>query len=182
MIRVFASGLEDRGPIPGWVIQKTQKIELHDSLLNTQHYKLSIKGKWSNPGKCIHTYMHIYMHISMHIYMHIYICIYIYMHIYICIYLCIYICIYISYIYTHIYIYMHIYICVCVCVCVWIRKNLQNVFEEGKYETKENMKLWILGVCYSSFMWYYIYIYIYIMYKWNMAINVSIYSWLKLWE
>ena len=24
---------------------------LDDSLLNTQHYKAGIKGKWSNPGK-----------------------------------------------------------------------------------------------------------------------------------
>ena len=37
MVRVFASG-------PG-VMPKTQKMVLDASLLNTQHYKVSIKGK-----------------------------------------------------------------------------------------------------------------------------------------
>ncbi len=32
-------------------IPKTQKMELDASLLNTQDYKVHIKGKWSNPGK-----------------------------------------------------------------------------------------------------------------------------------
>ena len=45
MSRVFANGLEDRGSIPGRVIQKTQKMVLDASLLNTQHYKVRIKGK-----------------------------------------------------------------------------------------------------------------------------------------
>ena len=31
--------------IPGWVIPKTQKMVLDTSLLNTQHYKVQIKGK-----------------------------------------------------------------------------------------------------------------------------------------
>ena len=43
--RVFANGLEDQGSIPGRVIPKTQKIVLDTSLLNTQHYKVRIKGK-----------------------------------------------------------------------------------------------------------------------------------------
>ena len=47
--RVFFNRPGDRGSIPGRVIQKTQKMVLDAALLNTQHYKISIKGKWSNP-------------------------------------------------------------------------------------------------------------------------------------
>ena len=43
--RVFINGPGDRGSIPGRVIPKTQKIVLDISLLNTQHYKVRIKGK-----------------------------------------------------------------------------------------------------------------------------------------
>ena len=52
--RVFANGLGDWGSIPGRVIPKTQKIVCDTALLNTQHYKVRIKGKveqsrkWSN--------------------------------------------------------------------------------------------------------------------------------------
>ena len=42
---VFANGLGDQASIPGRVIPKTQKIVLDASLLNTQHYKVWIKGK-----------------------------------------------------------------------------------------------------------------------------------------
>ena len=35
----------DRGSIPGRVIPKTQKMVLNATLLNTQHYKVWIKGK-----------------------------------------------------------------------------------------------------------------------------------------
>ena len=45
MVRVFADGLGDRGSIPGQVILKIQKIVLDASLLNTQYYKVTIKGK-----------------------------------------------------------------------------------------------------------------------------------------
>ena len=45
MVRVFANGLRDRGSIPGRVISKTQKMVLDASLLNTQQYKVGIKGK-----------------------------------------------------------------------------------------------------------------------------------------
>ena len=45
MVRVFANGLGDLGSIPGRVIPKTQKMVLEASLLNTQHYKVRIKGK-----------------------------------------------------------------------------------------------------------------------------------------
>ena len=45
MSRVFASDLEDRGSISGQVLPKTQKMVLDATLLNTQHYKVRIKGK-----------------------------------------------------------------------------------------------------------------------------------------
>ena len=44
-VRVFANGPGDLGSIPGRVIPKTQKMVLGASLLNTQHYKVRIKGK-----------------------------------------------------------------------------------------------------------------------------------------
>ena len=43
--RVFANGLGDLGTIPGRVIPKTLKMLLDTSLLNTQQYKVSMKGK-----------------------------------------------------------------------------------------------------------------------------------------
>ena len=51
MGRVFTNGAGDQGSLPGRVIPKTQKMLLDTSLLTTQHYKVHIKGKWSNPGK-----------------------------------------------------------------------------------------------------------------------------------
>ena len=51
--RAFADGFKDLGSIPGRVIQKTLKIVLDTSLLNTQQYKARIKIKWSNPGKYV---------------------------------------------------------------------------------------------------------------------------------
>ena len=51
MVRVFVNGPGDLGSIPGWVIPMTQKMVLDATLLNTQHYKVMIKVKWSNPGK-----------------------------------------------------------------------------------------------------------------------------------
>ena len=50
-VRVFANGLGDLGSIPGRVIPKTQKMVLDASLLNTQHYKVRIKGKVEQLGK-----------------------------------------------------------------------------------------------------------------------------------
>ena len=44
-VRAFANGPGDLGSIPGRVIPKTQKMVLDASLLNTQHYKVRIKGK-----------------------------------------------------------------------------------------------------------------------------------------
>ena len=43
--RVFANGPGDLGSIPGHVIPKTLKMPLDTSLLNTQQYKVRIKGK-----------------------------------------------------------------------------------------------------------------------------------------
>ena len=45
VVRVFANGPGDLGSIPGRVIPKTQKMVLDATLLNTQHYKVRIKGK-----------------------------------------------------------------------------------------------------------------------------------------
>ena len=45
MSRVFANGSGDRGSIPSQVIPKTQKMVLDTAFLNTQHYKVRIKGK-----------------------------------------------------------------------------------------------------------------------------------------
>ena len=44
-VRVFANGPGDLGSIPGQVIPKTQKMVLDAALLNTQYYKIRIKGK-----------------------------------------------------------------------------------------------------------------------------------------
>ena len=43
--RVFTNGLGNLGSIPGRVIPKTLKMVLDASLLNTQQYKVRIKGK-----------------------------------------------------------------------------------------------------------------------------------------
>ena len=45
MVRVFANGPGDLGSIPGRLIPKTLKMVLDTPLLNTQHYKVRIKGK-----------------------------------------------------------------------------------------------------------------------------------------
>ena len=45
MSRVFANGPGDRGSVSGQVIPKTQKMVLEAALLNTQHYKVQVKGK-----------------------------------------------------------------------------------------------------------------------------------------
>ena len=45
MVRVFVNGPVDRASIPGQVIPKPQKMILDATLLNTQHFKVQIKGK-----------------------------------------------------------------------------------------------------------------------------------------
>ena len=51
MMRVFANGPDDQGSTSGRIIPKTQNMVLGPALLNTQHYKVRIKGKWFNPVK-----------------------------------------------------------------------------------------------------------------------------------
>ena len=55
MVRGFANGLEDLGSIPDRVIPKTQKMVLDASMLNTQHYKVQIKGKGEQSRERIST-------------------------------------------------------------------------------------------------------------------------------
>ena len=43
--RIFTDGPGDLSSIPGRVIPKTLKMVLDTSLLNTQHYKVGLKGK-----------------------------------------------------------------------------------------------------------------------------------------
>ena len=61
MSRVFVSGPGDLGSIPGQVIPKTKKLVLDASLLNTQHYKVRIKGKlrqsWEMYSALPHTFV-----------------------------------------------------------------------------------------------------------------------------
>ena len=45
MGRVIANCFGNRGSIPGRVIPKSQKIVSEAALLNTQRYKVRIKGK-----------------------------------------------------------------------------------------------------------------------------------------
>ena len=44
-VKVFAKGPRDQSSIPGRVIPKTKKMVLDVSLINTQNYKVRIKGK-----------------------------------------------------------------------------------------------------------------------------------------
>ena len=55
MSRVFVNGPGDRGSILGRVIPKTQKMVLDAALLNTQHYKVTIKGKLEQSRECSST-------------------------------------------------------------------------------------------------------------------------------
>ena len=45
MSRVYANGSGDQGSFPGQVIPKTTEMVLDAALLNTQYYKVRIKGK-----------------------------------------------------------------------------------------------------------------------------------------
>ena len=67
IVWVFANGPGDQGSIPGWVIPKTQKWYLIAPLLNTQHYKVWIRLKWSSPGKEVVLFPYTYIYIT-HIY------------------------------------------------------------------------------------------------------------------
>ena len=58
MVRVFANDPGDLGSIPGQVIPKTQKMVLDATSLNTQQYKVRIKGKveqsWERSSAPLH--------------------------------------------------------------------------------------------------------------------------------
>ena len=59
MSRVFTNGPGDRSSIPGRIIRKTQKIVFDASLLNTQHYKMWIKGKVEQSNEWSSALLHI---------------------------------------------------------------------------------------------------------------------------
>ena len=113
---------------------------LDASLLNTQHYKVHIKGKWSNPGKgvvpsltprysdfwkgslwiCLWpTYwlLYIYVCVCVCVCMYVYVCTCIYVCAYLFIYVCAYVrvcmCVFLS-LSLSLSIYIYIYICMCV--------------------------------------------------------------------
>ena len=56
---MFVNSAGDQGSIPGQVIPKTLKMVLDTSLLNTQQYKVRIKGKveqsWERSGALPYT-------------------------------------------------------------------------------------------------------------------------------
>ena len=52
MSKVLANGPGDQGSILGRVIPKTQKMVPDAALLNTQHYKVRIKGKVEQSREC----------------------------------------------------------------------------------------------------------------------------------
>ena len=54
IVGVFANGPRYLGSIPGRVIPKTQKMVLDASFLNSQHYKVRIKGSGTIQGNGIH--------------------------------------------------------------------------------------------------------------------------------
>ena len=56
MSRVFTNSLGDRGSIQSWVIPKTQKMVLDSASLNTQYYKVMIKGKVEQSRKWSSTF------------------------------------------------------------------------------------------------------------------------------
>ena len=104
MVRGFANGPGNQGSIPDRVIPKTQKMVLDASLLNTQHYKVRSRVKWSNPGKGVapsptpwcSSYRKGSLQGTLDYGRQLYLLlIYIYI-----------------YIYTHIYIHIHIFICI----------------------------------------------------------------------
>ena len=59
MSRVFINGSGDQGSIWGRVIPKTQKMVLDTVLLNTQHYKVRIKGKVEQSRELSSTPLHL---------------------------------------------------------------------------------------------------------------------------
>ena len=147
----FANDCGSQGSILGQVVLKTQKMVVGVSLLNTQHFKVRIKGKWSNPGKgvspslhlsvvavekgafgspstivgqliyILNTYICIYVSVRIHTYIYIYI--YIYIYVYFCyIYIYIYMHGYFNILYIYIYIYIYAFLCINIYKYVYIYK------------------------------------------------------------
>ena len=56
MNRVYANSPRERGSLPDPVIPKTQKMVLDAALLNTQNYKIRIKGKVEQSRECINAF------------------------------------------------------------------------------------------------------------------------------
>ena len=73
-----------RGSIPGRVIQKTLKMVLHTSLLNTQHFKCKGKGVAPSSTPRCNSYwkgsLQLTLDYSRHFYFYVYIYIYIYIY------------------------------------------------------------------------------------------------------
>ena len=96
---VFANGPGDRDSISGWSHTNESKMVLDAALLNSQHYKVWIKGKRNNPGKGVgmsptpqcSNYCKKRLWVTLD-----------------------------NSQTTYIYIYIYIYICLCVCVCVCV--------------------------------------------------------------
>ena len=100
---MFANGPGDLGSISGRVIPKTQKMVLDASLLNTQHYKVRIKGKVEqsregvapSPTHWCSSYRKGSLRVTLDYGRQLYLLIYIF--------------IYYHYLYIYIYIYLYIY-------------------------------------------------------------------------
>ena len=96
----------DWNSIPDQVIPKTQKMVLDAFLLDTQHYKVWIKDKWSNPGEgvapfprpCCCSYwkgsqwVALYNSWPTYMYIYIYVCVCVSVSVSVCLYVCV--CIY----------------------------------------------------------------------------------------
>ena len=97
-VRVFANGPGDLGSIPGRVIPKTQKMVLDASLLNTQHYKVRIKGKVEqsregvapSPTPWCSSYRKGSLRVTLDYGRQLYLLIYIYMCVCVCVCVCVY--------------------------------------------------------------------------------------------
>ena len=125
----FAKDSRDQGSTPGHLIPETLKMVLPTSLLNTQHYKIRIKGKveLSKERSSAHPYIAIEKGdfwsssttvtppptttTTTTIY------IYIYIYVYVCECMCVCVCMYAC---------VTLCVCVCVCVCVVKLTSLKN--------------------------------------------------------
>ena len=115
MVRVFANVPRDQDSIPGRIIPKTLKMVLDSSLLNTQQYKVWIKGKVEPsrerssalPFRKGSLRVALNNRRQLYLYIYVYIYIYIYIYIYMCVCVCVCACV-CECVYIYIYIYVHI--------------------------------------------------------------------------